>query len=86
MFTISDFAKMQNKCNLNVIWFDEIFSELDPHSCESILDIIKEYPAKSKFIITHKDLFKDEFKNRIYVEKNGKSSSVRVNYLTGETT
>lgn len=84
MFTISDFAKMQNKCNLNVIWFDEIFSELDPHSCESILDIIKEYPAKSKFIITHKDLFKDEFKNRIYVEKSGNSSSVRVNYLTGE--
>jgi len=84
MFTISDFAKMQNKCNLNVIWFDEIFSELDPHSCESVLDIIKDYPAQSKFIITHKDLFKDEFKNRIYVEKNGNSSTVRVNYVTGE--
>lgn len=80
MFAISDFARMQNRCDINVLWLDEVFSELDIHSCEIVLDIIKEHPANSKFIITHKNMFKDEFRSRIYVEKRNQLSTVTANY------
>lgn len=80
MFSISDFAQMQNKCNINTTFYDEIFSELDVYSCEIILDIIKNQSVKSKFIVTHKDILKDAFKNKITVEKIGNVSTVKVNY------
>jgi len=81
MFALSDFAKMQGKCDINVMFFDEVFSELNHSESEAVLEVIKDYPVTSKFIISHKDLFKEEFNNVIKMKKKGKQSVSDVNII-----
>ena len=74
----SKFAEMQDKSNFNVKFIDEVFSELDPYTCEVVLEILRDEPIENKFIITHKDLCKEEFKHRIVVTKVDTHSTTKV--------
>jgi DNA repair exonuclease SbcCD ATPase subunit len=81
MFALSDFAKMQGKCDINLMLFDEVFSELNHSESEAVLEVIKEYPVTSKLIISHKDLFKEEYSNVIKMRKEGNLSIADVNIV-----
>jgi len=83
MMALSKFADMQNKCNINLMWFDEILGDLDPHNCNAVLEVLRQDPTPSKFVITHKDMFKEEFRNKIMVSKTDKLSEVAVNIGMG---
>jgi len=71
---------MQDKSNFNVEFFDEVFAELDNHTSELFLDLIFEGDTDNIFIITHKDMCKEYFRNKVTVKKKGSISTVDVNY------
>ena len=81
-FALREFARMQDKSNFNVEFFDEVFAELDNYTSELFLDLIFEGDTDNIFIITHKDMCKEYFKNRVTVKKNGNTSTVHVNYAS----
>jgi DNA repair exonuclease SbcCD ATPase subunit len=76
MFALAKLANLQNKCKINVKWFDEIMSELDLAGCEAITELIREDNCESKFVITHKNLLRDEFDSKLLVVKQGHWSTV----------
>lgn len=79
-FALREFARMQDKSNFNVEFFDEVFAELDNYTSELFLDLIFEGETDNIFIITHKDMCKEYFKNKITVKKKGSTSTVHVSY------
>ncbi len=79
-FALREFARMQDKSNFNVEFFDEVFAELDNYTSELFLDLIFEGDTDNIFIITHKDMCKEYFKNTVTVRKTGSISTVHVNY------
>ena len=81
-FALREFARMQDKSNFNVEFFDEVFAELDNHTSELFLDLIFEGDTDNIFIITHKDMCKEYFRNKITVQKKGSTSTVHVNYAS----
>jgi len=81
-FALREFARMQDKSNFNVEFFDEVFAELDNHTSELFLDIIFEGDTENIFIITHKDMCKEYFRNNITVKKKGSTSTVHVNFAS----
>lgn len=71
-------AKMKNSINTNLLVLDEIFdSSLDTVGADLLLNILNALPNDSNvFVISHRELLNDKFKNSIRFEKKNNFSEI----------
>jgi DNA repair exonuclease SbcCD ATPase subunit len=78
LFTWRAVAKMRNSAATNLLIMDEIFdSSLDSVAVDNLMDIIKQISTENNiFVISHKEVMVDKFKNIIKFVKQKNFSKI----------
>lgn len=69
------FGILQNviaNCNFNLLFLDELFTNLDQQICDLMLEILKNMKNKTIFVINHSNLKDDFFTHKIQVSLENK--------------
>lgn len=86
MFTLGDLAASRSNKRLSTLILDDVFEKLDEEVCKSIIRILKTMTSsdtqglprrESIFVLTHLESLKEEFEERISVEKINGQTVVR---------
>lgn len=75
MLALNFLMRHSSKSTCNILFFDEVFDNLDAEGCVKVLEILAselgQHALESIFVISHNDALKSLFLNKITVSKRG---------------